>query len=54
MNQPELHDFSLMDTAAVAAALDVKVDAGLSADEAARRLAKNVPNQLRAAPVHPI
>ena len=43
-----------MDTAAVAAALDGNIDARLSAAEAARRFAKNGPNALRTAPVHPI
>jgi len=39
-----------METNAVAAALQVEVDNGLSAQEAARRLAQNGPNALRAAP----
>ena len=39
-----------MDTAAAAAALKVDVESGLSAQEAARRLAQNGPNELRAAP----
>ena len=42
-----------MDAAAVAAALDVQVEIGLSAQEAARRLALNGPNELRAAPRAP-
>ncbi len=54
MNRPELQDFSLIDTAAVVAALDTRVDTGLSGAEAARRLAQNGPNALRAAPAHPV
>ncbi len=42
-----------MDTDAVAAALGVDVENGLSAQEAARRLAQNGPNELRAAPRAP-
>ena len=44
---------SVMDTDAVAAALEVDVEAGLSAQEAARRLAQNGPNELRATPRAP-
>ncbi len=53
MTQPELQDFSLLDSAAVAAAVDADTDNGLSQSEAARRLAANGPNELRAAPKHP-
>ncbi|MBT9597282.1 MAG: HAD-IC family P-type ATPase, partial [Vitreoscilla sp.] len=42
-----------MDADAVAAALEVDVETGLSAQEAARRLAQNGPNDLRAAPRTP-
>ena len=42
-------DVSVMDADAVAAALEVDVETGLSAQEAARRLAQNGPNELRAA-----
>ena len=41
---------SVMDAGAVAAALGVDVETGLSAQEAASRLAQNGPNELRAAP----
>ena len=44
---------SVMQAAAVAAALDVDVENGLSAQQAARRLAQNGPNALRAAPQVP-
>jgi len=43
-------DASLMDASAVAAALDVDVESGLSAAQAALRLKQNGPNELRAAP----
>jgi len=43
-------DPSVMETDAVAAALGVDVEDGLSATEAARRLAQNGTNELRAAP----
>ncbi|CAG1772419.1 partial Calcium-transporting ATPase, partial [uncultured bacterium] len=49
----EIDDASVMDTNAVAAALEVDVENGLSAQEAARRLARNGPNELRAAPRAP-
>ena len=53
MTQPELQDFSLIDSAAVAAAVDTNTDRGLSQPEAARRLSANGANELRAAPKHP-
>jgi Ca2+-transporting ATPase len=43
-------DPAVMEASAVADALIVDVDAGLSAQEAARRLAQQGPNELRAAP----
>jgi potassium/sodium efflux P-type ATPase len=43
-----------MDARAVAAALDVDPGSGLSAQEAARRLAQDGPNELRAAPQMPV
>ena len=46
----DLTDPSLMEPSAVAAALRVDVENGLSAAEATRRLAQNGPNELRAAP----
>ncbi len=46
----DIGDASVMDADAVAAALEVNVENGLSAQEAARRLAQNGPNELRAAP----
>ena len=46
----DIGDASIMDTGAVAAALGVDVETGLSAQEAASRLARNGPNELRAAP----
>lgn len=46
-------DASVMDADAVAAALEVDAETGLSAQEAARRLAHNGPNELRAAPRAP-
>jgi len=49
-NPGAIGDPSVMETNAVAAALQVDVDNGLSAQEAARRLAQNGPNALRAAP----
>ena len=49
----DIGDPSVMDAGAVAAALGVDVEAGLSAQEAARRLAQNGPNELRAAPPVP-
>ena len=45
----DIGDPSVMEINAVAAALTVNVETGLSAREAARRLAQNGPNQLRAA-----
>jgi P-type Ca2+ transporter type 2C len=49
----EIGDASVMDADAVAAALHVDVENGLSAQEAARRLAQNGANELRAAPRAP-
>ncbi len=49
-NPGDIGDPSVMETSAVAAALEVDVESGLSAEEAARRLAQNGPNDLRAAP----
>ena len=49
----DLGDPSVMETGAVAAALAADVENGLSAQEAARRLAQNGPNELRAAPLVP-
>jgi len=46
----DIADASVMATDAVATALAVDVETGLSAQEAARRLAQNGPNELRAAP----
>ena len=46
----EVGDASVMDADAVAAALEVDVETGLSAQDAASRLAQNGPNELRAAP----
>ena len=46
----DIGDASIMDIGAVAAALGVDVETGLSAQEAASRLAQNGPNELRAAP----
>ena len=46
----EVGDASVMDADAVAAALAVDIETGLGAPEAARRLAQNGPNELRAAP----
>ena len=46
----DIDDPSVMQPNAVAAALEADVDNGLSATEAARRLAQNGPNELRAAP----
>ncbi len=43
-------DASIMDADAVAAALAVDVETSLSAQEAARRLARDGPSELRAAP----
>jgi P-type Ca2+ transporter type 2C len=48
-----IDDASVMDVDAVAAALEVDLETGLSAQEAARRLAQNGPNELRAAPRAP-
>ena len=52
-NPGDIGDPSVMETQAVAAALAVDVENGLSATEAARRLAQNGPNELRAAPPVP-
>jgi potassium/sodium efflux P-type ATPase len=49
----DIDDASVMDADAVAAALEVDVENGLSVQEAARRLAQNGPNELRAAPRAP-
>ena len=49
-NHFDIGDPSFMETHAVAAALAVDVETGLSVEEAARRLAQNGPNELRAAP----
>ncbi len=49
----ELGDASVMDADAVAAALGVDPEVGLSAQEAASRLAQYGPNELRAAPLPP-
>ncbi len=49
----EIGDASVMDASAVAAALGVDVETGLSAQEAATRLAQSGPNELRAAPRAP-
>jgi len=49
-NPGDIGDPSVMETKAVAAALEVDVENGLSVPEAARRLAQNGPNELRAAP----
>ncbi len=49
----EVGDASVMETDAVAAALGVDVETGLSAQEAASRLAQHGPNELRAAPPVP-
>ena len=46
----DLGNPSIMDVDKVAAALEADVENGLSAQEAARRLAQNGPNELRAAP----
>jgi magnesium-transporting ATPase (P-type) len=46
-------DPSLLDAAEVARALGTDLETGLSADEAARRLAKDGPNELRSAPAVP-
>jgi P-type Ca2+ transporter type 2C len=49
----DIGDASVTGADAVAAALEVDVERGLSAREAARRLAHNRPNELRAAPPVP-
>ena len=49
----DIGDPSVVETDAVAAALQVDVEQGLSAQEAARRLAQYGPNELRAAPLVP-
>jgi len=49
----EVGDASVMEADAVATALDVDVETGLSAQEAASRLAQHGPNELRAAPPVP-
>ena len=46
----DIGDVSVMDASAVAAALGVDVETGLSAQEATSRLAQSGPNELRAAP----
>ena len=50
MTRPDLQDFSLVDAAAVAAAVDTDAENGLSGPEATRRLIANGPNELRVAP----
>ena len=52
-NAPLTRDPSVMEADAVAAALAVDVKNGLSTQAAARRLAQNGPNELRAAPLVP-
>jgi len=52
-NPGDIGDPSVMETSAVAEALEADVENGLSATEAARRLTQNGPNQLRAAPKIP-
>ncbi len=49
-NAGDIGDPSVMETDAVATALEVDVENGLGAQEAARRLARNGANELRAAP----
>ena len=49
-NAADIGDPSVMETDAVAAALEADIENGLSATDAARRLAQNGPNELRAAP----
>ena len=49
----DIDDASLKNADAVVAALAVDFETGLSAQEAARRLAQNGPNELRAAPRPP-
>ena len=49
----DIGDASVMDADAVAAALKSDVESGLTAEEAARRLAQHGPNELRAAPRPP-
>jgi len=53
MAQSDLEDFSLVDSAAVAVAVNTSTDRGLSQSEAARRLRANGANELRAAPKRP-
>ena len=49
----DIGDASVMDAEVVASALNVDVETGLSAQEAASRLAQDGPNELRAAPRAP-
>ena len=49
----DIDDASVMDADAVAAALEVDIENGLSAQEAARRDAQNGPNELRVTPRAP-
>jgi len=49
-NLGDIGDPSVMEPDAVATALDVNIETGLSAQEAAQRLVQNGPNELRAAP----
>ena len=49
-NNFDISDPSVMEADAVVAALEVDVHNGLSAEEAARRLVQNGPDELRAAP----
>ncbi len=53
-NPPGIGDPWVIEASAVAAAMEVNVETGLSAQEAARRLAQNGPNELRAAPPVPV
>ncbi len=53
MTPADLGDPSVMDAGAVAAALEVDIETGLGAQEAARRIAQHGPNELRSAPRPP-
>ena len=52
-NLADIGNASVMDAGAVAAALEVDIETGLSTQEAARRLAQDGSNELRAAPRPP-
>ena len=52
-NLADIDNASVTDAGAVAAALEVDIETGLSIQEAARRLAQDGPNELRAAPRPP-